>query len=186
MSPQGQQQGYPGAPPFPGQYNSPSQPPLPSYHQLFGQSRAEQLHEKHIQNIDQPDVKVAAPKEFKVGIKVEAVDRRFPYFVCVATVVDKGEKSHEVLIHFDGWSNAYDYWCESDAIELHPVGWCETYGWELQNPRGIIFTYTHTYIAQFSSILVAMCIHQCCSYVYTHASLLSSNQDTTCCILRIT
>ena len=26
---------------------------------------------------------------FKVGMKLEAVDRRFPYFVCVATVMDK-------------------------------------------------------------------------------------------------
>ena len=136
--PQGPQQIYPSVPPFPGQYSSPSQPPPPSYHQLFGQSRAEQLPEKHIH---QPDVEVAAakaPKEFKVGMKLEAVDRRFPYFVCVATIVDTREKSHEVLIHFDGWSNAYDYWCESDAIELHPVGWCEMYGWELQKARGIV------------------------------------------------
>ena len=26
---------------------------------------------------------------FKVGMKLEAVDQRFPYFVCVATVMDK-------------------------------------------------------------------------------------------------
>ena len=139
--PQGQQQGYPGIPPFPGQYNSPSQPPPPSYHQLFGQPRAEQLPEKHMQNVDQTDVEVAAansPKEFKVGMKLEAVDRRFPYFVCVATVADTREKGHEVLIHFDGWSNDYDYWCESDAIELHPVGWCEMHGWELQVAKGIV------------------------------------------------
>ena len=33
---------------------------------------------------------------FKVGMKLEAVDRRFPYFVCVATVMDrKGESAME-------------------------------------------------------------------------------------------
>ena len=26
---------------------------------------------------------------FKVGMKLEAVDRRFPYFVCVATIMDR-------------------------------------------------------------------------------------------------
>lgn len=97
-----------------------------------------------MQNVDVPDVEGAAaetPKEFKVGMKVEAVDRRFPYFVCVATIAATREKNHEVLIHFDGWSNAHDYWCGSDAIELHPVGWCETYGWELQKPRGMCLIY---------------------------------------------
>lgn len=135
--PQGPQQGYPSAPPFPGQYNSPDQLPPPSYQQLFGHSRAQQL--PHV-----PDVHVAAaeaPKEFRVGMKVEAVDRRFPYYVCVATITDAQEKNHEVLIHFDGWSNSFDYWCESDAIELHPMGWCETFGWELQKPQG---TYSYT------------------------------------------
>ena len=27
--------------------------------------------------------------DFHVGMKLEALDRRFPYFVCVATVADK-------------------------------------------------------------------------------------------------
>ena len=43
----------------------------------------------------------------------------------------------EVQIHFDGWNDGYDYWCSSDAVELHPVGWCSRHGWELQKPRGI-------------------------------------------------
>lgn len=138
--PHGQQQGYASVPAFPGQYNSPGQPPPPTYHELFGYSRSEQLPKTH----DVPDVEVAAaevPKEFKVGMKVESVDRRFPYFVCVATVADTRKKNCEVLIHFDGWSNTYDYWCESDAIDLHPMGWCETYGWELQIPKGTVYAY---------------------------------------------
>ena len=42
----------------------------------------------------------------------------------------------EVLIHFDGWSSDYDYWCPPDVVELHPPGWCHRNSWELQTPRG--------------------------------------------------
>lgn len=152
--PQGQQQGYPNIHPFPGQYNSPGQPLPPSYHQLFGHPSGQQLP---VQNTDMPDVGAAAaeaPKEFKVGMKIEAVDRRFPYFVCVATITDKREKGDEVLVHFDGWSNDYDYWCATDAIELHPVGWCETHGWELQKPYGIVTVYICMHTLYMSIILL--------------------------------
>ena len=47
----------------------------------------------------------------------------------------------EVKIHFDGWTDAYDYWCPTDAIELHPVGWCRKNNWELQQPRGTHYMY---------------------------------------------
>ena len=179
--PQGQQQGYPSIPPFPGQYNSPSQPPPLSYHQLFGRPMAEQLPEKRMPNMDQTDVEVAAvnsPKEFKVGMKLEAVDRRFPYFVCVATVIDTREKGHEVLIHFDGWSNVYDYWCESDAIELHPVGWCEMHGWELQIAKGVV-THIRMYMHMYSLFVYiriimhnfqACCIRTCICYVHQYCA----------------
>ena len=151
-SSQGQQLGYPSVPAFPGQYNSPDQPPPPSYHQLFGHPSAQQLPG---QNVNVPVVGAAAaevPKEFKVGMKVEAVDRRFPYFVCVATIADKQETGSKVLVHFDGWSNAYDYWCGADAIELHPMGWCETHGWELQKPHGMV-TVHNMYIATYISMI---------------------------------
>jgi len=41
-----------------------------------------------------------------------------------------------VMIHFDGWGPGYNYWCPSDSVELHPAGWCEKHGWELQPPHG--------------------------------------------------
>ncbi|CAI8002713.1 Lethal(3)malignant brain tumor-like protein 3 [Geodia barretti] len=69
---------------------------------------------------------------FQVGMKLEATDRRFPYFVCVATIMDRRES--EVLIHFDGWGPEYDYWCSAWSLELHPPGWCRTHNWELQTP----------------------------------------------------
>ena len=40
----------------------------------------------------------------------------------------------KVKIHFDEWTCKYDYWTDTEAIDLHPVGWCERNGWELQKP----------------------------------------------------
>jgi len=150
-SPQGQQpplpqanQSYPNVYqyPFPASGENP-----PHYDQLFGG-----VPPQNGPQVDQTDVDVAAvakaPHKFKVGMRLEAVDRRFPYFVCVATIANVREEGEEVLIHFDGWTDKYDYWCVCDAVELHPVGWCETHDWELQPPHGKdeILTCTHSYI----------------------------------------
>ena len=121
-----QQQSLASVPPFTGQYSSPNQPPPPSYYQFFGESGAERLPKHQSQNVVQPDVKVAAakaPKELKVGMKVEAVDRRFPYFVCAATIADAREKNSEVLIQIDAWAkvgvNHLDGSYKSQKVLLH-------------------------------------------------------------------
>ena len=36
-----------------------------------------------------PEKDKTVGSSFKVGMKLEAVDRRFPYFVCVATIMDR-------------------------------------------------------------------------------------------------
>uniref|UniRef100_A0A8C2YI83 Scm polycomb group protein like 2 n=2 Tax=Chinchilla lanigera TaxID=34839 RepID=A0A8C2YI83_CHILA len=69
---------------------------------------------------------------FKVGMKLEATDRKNPYFICPATVGDV--KRDEVYITFDGWSGAFDYWCKYDSREIFPVGWCCLTGDVLQPP----------------------------------------------------
>lgn len=67
-------------------------------------------------------------------MKLEAVDRHHPSLVCVATICDvKGSK---LLIHFDGWTDKYDYWCDKDSDEIRPVGWCKRNGVALQAPKG--------------------------------------------------
>ena len=80
-----------------------------------------------------------------MGMKLEAVDRQHPSLICVATVADiKGSK---LLIHFDGWTDKYDYWCNNDCDEIHPIGWCKRNSVVLQAPKGIhnyIYTCTHT------------------------------------------
>ncbi|TRY84580.1 hypothetical protein DNTS_001320 [Danionella cerebrum] len=71
---------------------------------------------------------------FQVGMKLEAVDKRNPILIRVATISDT--EDHRVKVHFDGWSEEYDYWLDADSSELHPVGWCQKTGHPLQHPNG--------------------------------------------------
>ncbi|XP_045440632.1 polycomb protein SCMH1 isoform X12 [Pipistrellus kuhlii] len=69
---------------------------------------------------------------FKMGMKLEAVDRKNPHFICPATI---GEvRGSEVLVTFDGWRGAFDYWCRFDSRDIFPVGWCSLTGDNLQPP----------------------------------------------------
>lgn len=45
---------------------------------------------------------------WKVGMKLEAVDKHNAGMVCVATV--SNVLDGRVLVHFDGWEIDYDYW----------------------------------------------------------------------------
>jgi len=60
----------------------------------------------------------------------------------VAEVRDDGQ----LLIHFDGWSNNYDYWTEPSTADIHPIGWFDQcghkhpdYKQKLQAPKGKTF-----------------------------------------------
>ncbi|XP_053497899.1 lethal(3)malignant brain tumor-like protein 3 isoform X1 [Ictalurus furcatus] len=76
--------------------------------------------------------KAKPPHSFQVNMKLEAVDVRNPVMVRVATVVDRDE--HRVKIHFDGWTEEYDYWLDADSPDIHPAGWCAKTGHALQPP----------------------------------------------------
>ncbi|XP_043425677.1 sex comb on midleg-like protein 2 isoform X5 [Prionailurus bengalensis] len=69
---------------------------------------------------------------FKVGMKLEAIDKKNPYMICPATIGDV--KGDEIYITFDGWSGAFDYWCKYDCRDIFPVGWCRLTGDVLQPP----------------------------------------------------
>nr|XP_021153212.1 lethal(3)malignant brain tumor-like protein 4 isoform X3 [Columba livia] len=71
---------------------------------------------------------------FQVNMKLEAVDRRNPILIRVATIVDKDD--HRIKIHFDGWDHNYDFWVDADSPDVHPVGWCAKTGHALQVPLG--------------------------------------------------
>uniref|UniRef100_A0A8C0YNX2 SAM domain-containing protein n=2 Tax=Cyprinus carpio TaxID=7962 RepID=A0A8C0YNX2_CYPCA len=75
-----------------------------------------------------------APEQncFQVGMKLEAVDRKNPHFICPATV--GALRGVEVLITFDGWRGAFDYYCRYDSRDIFPVGWCALTGDNLQPP----------------------------------------------------
>ncbi|XP_063555488.1 lethal(3)malignant brain tumor-like protein 4 isoform X7 [Gorilla gorilla gorilla] len=73
-------------------------------------------------------------KEFQVGMKLEAVDRKNPSLVCVATIADIVED--RLLVHFDNWDDSYDYWCDVNSPYVQPVGWCQENGRTLIAPQG--------------------------------------------------
>ncbi|XP_068015499.1 lethal(3)malignant brain tumor-like protein 3 isoform X2 [Melanerpes formicivorus] len=80
--------------------------------------------------------KVRPAHGFQVNMKLEAVDRRNPILIRVATVIDKDE--HRIKIHFDGWDHNYDFWISVDSPDIHPVGWCAKTGHILQVPLGAV------------------------------------------------
>ncbi|ELU11332.1 hypothetical protein CAPTEDRAFT_161824 [Capitella teleta] len=74
------------------------------------------------------------PHGFRIGMKLEAVDKKNSSLTCVATVVDVlGDR---ILIHFDGWEDSYDYWCDPSSPYIHPVGWCQANAKVLSPPNG--------------------------------------------------
>lgn len=74
---------------------------------------------------------------FKVDMKLEAVDRKNTYLVCVATVA--AVMDSRILIHFDSWGDLYDYWVDISSPYIRPVGWCEKTGYPLTPPNGMLF-----------------------------------------------
>ncbi|XP_060529402.1 lethal(3)malignant brain tumor-like protein 4 isoform X2 [Cylas formicarius] len=72
------------------------------------------------------------PNGFRIGMKLEAVDRKNTSLVCVATVRDMMD--NRILVHFDGWDDIYDYWADPTSPYIHPVGWCDQYGHNLTPP----------------------------------------------------
>ncbi|XP_044732507.1 lethal(3)malignant brain tumor-like protein 3 isoform X2 [Chrysoperla carnea] len=73
------------------------------------------------------------PNGFRLGMKLEAVDRKNSSLVCVATVSDIMD--NRILVHFDSWDDIYDYWADPSSPYIHPVGWCESKGHSLTPPN---------------------------------------------------
>ncbi|XP_025022110.1 lethal(3)malignant brain tumor-like protein 3 isoform X2 [Python bivittatus] len=71
---------------------------------------------------------------FQTNMKLEAVDKRNPMLIRVATIIEKDD--HRVKIHFDGWDHTFDFWVDADSPDIHPIGWCAKTGHALQLPPG--------------------------------------------------
>lgn len=69
---------------------------------------------------------------FKVGMKLEAVDRKNPRLIRPATI-DKIDRN-KVTISYDGWKETFD--ADYDSRDLFPVGWCKNAEHPLQPPKG--------------------------------------------------
>uniref|UniRef100_A0A2S2NZ86 Lethal(3)malignant brain tumor-like protein 3 n=1 Tax=Schizaphis graminum TaxID=13262 RepID=A0A2S2NZ86_SCHGA len=75
---------------------------------------------------------------FYVGAKLEALDKltrtTSKQLICVATIADF--LGNRIRIHFDGWTDDFDYWTDITSTNIHPVGWCDKNGRSLCPPRG--------------------------------------------------
>ncbi|KAK2885981.1 hypothetical protein Q8A67_016818 [Cirrhinus molitorella] len=76
--------------------------------------------------------RVRPSHSFQVQMKLEAVDKRCPGLIRIATVQEVD--TYRIKIHFDGWSHLYDEWMDSDHPDIHPAGWCENTGHPLKPP----------------------------------------------------
>ncbi|XP_068155677.1 polycomb protein Scm [Drosophila tropicalis] len=74
------------------------------------------------EEIFQPEPQTPAENLFKVGEKLEAVDKKNPQLICCATV--DAIKDDQIHVTFDGWRGAFDYWCNYRSRDIFPAGWC--------------------------------------------------------------
>ena len=44
-------------------------------------------------------------------------------YLCISA--DISQDTGEVLVHFDGWTDKYDYWTMPDSTDLHPIGYMD-------------------------------------------------------------
>lgn len=73
------------------------------------------------------------PNGFRLGMKLEAVDKKNSSLICVATVADLMD--NRFLVHFDSWDDIYDYWADPSSPYIHQVGWCDKFGHSLTPPN---------------------------------------------------
>lgn len=71
---------------------------------------------------------------FKVGMRLEGIDPHHPSLYCVLTIAEI--KGFRLRLHFDGYSECFDFWANSDSPLIFPVGWAEKNGKVLQPPLG--------------------------------------------------
>ena len=99
------------------------------YEWIFTSKR--DVNDSDVQTADSP----SPDNPFRVGMKLEAVDRKFPSLYCVATVIRV--VGDELLIYFDGWAHNYDYWCRYTSPEIRPIGTCEENNLSIQPPHSV-------------------------------------------------
>lgn len=74
------------------------------------------------------------PNGFSEGMLLEAVDILEPNLICVAIV--RRVVEHLILLHFIGWEDSLDQWCDCRSPNIFPVGYCDLIKYPLQGPPG--------------------------------------------------
>lgn len=72
--------------------------------------------------------------EFRLGMKLEALDPRNVTSTCIATVI--ATLGPRLRLRLDGSDNKNDFWRLVDSCEIHPIGYCEKHNGMLQPPLG--------------------------------------------------
>ncbi|CAB3252094.1 unnamed protein product [Arctia plantaginis] len=75
---------------------------------------------------------------FKVGMRLEAIDPQHPSLFCVVSVAEV--QGYRMRLHFDEYSELYDYWVNADCLDIFPPGWCEKNGRTLRPPSNMSIT----------------------------------------------
>ncbi|XP_075735979.1 scm-related gene containing four mbt domains isoform X3 [Rhipicephalus microplus] len=70
---------------------------------------------------------------FQEGMHAEVVDLMEPRLICVGRVTKVVGRL--LRVHFDGWEDSYDQWCDCESPDLFPVGWCQMVQYPLEPPR---------------------------------------------------
>ncbi|KAG1697663.1 Lethal(3)malignant brain tumor-like protein 3 [Nymphon striatum] len=80
---------------------------------------------------------------FKPGMKLEGIDPDHQSMFCVMTVADV--LGFRIQLHFDGYSENFDFWVDADSMYIFPVGFCDKTGRNLHppkdHPKGVPFNW---------------------------------------------
>ena len=87
-------------------------------------------------NLFKPDPFPKAHKFSKL-MKLEAVDPLNPSYICVVSVAEVA--GARLRLHFDGYSDSFDFWENVNSENLFPVGFCQKNKQILSPPKGNFF-----------------------------------------------
>nr|XP_027198877.1 uncharacterized protein LOC113793110 [Dermatophagoides pteronyssinus] len=75
---------------------------------------------------------VCLSRSFEEGMLLEAVDMVEPNLICLAVI--KRRCGRLLLLHFIGWADHFDQWCDCCSPNIFPVGYCDLVEYPLQGP----------------------------------------------------
>lgn len=84
-----------------------------------------------MENFKSPAFPIAT-NQFRVAMKLEAIDPSNQKLFCICTVEEK--LGYRIKLHFDGYSACYDFWCDADSPVIFPAGFCHSTGRFLSLP----------------------------------------------------